>query len=253
MTIKHIKPGKRSVLAGLFANHTADRMLIESVIQGDIGLALADSQTNPQVAQITFGSFTMFGGNAQHPIAHQLIQEMPKDTWVTPISSAWRQMMFDIHAQHLEKRQWIEFSSSSLDIDYLRQLKKRVPFGFEIKRVDIDLAEQVMNDDFSTFTGFCSLSDFVERGIGFCATKENQIVCYAGTYAQCKAGIEVQISTEWDFRRKGLATVVGATLVVHCLEHRIEPHWSAINPISAKLACKLGYVENAVYEELKPL
>jgi len=46
---------------------------------------------------------------------------------------------------------------------------------------------------------------------------------YAGTYAQCKAGIEVQILTEWDFRRKGLATVVGATLVVHCLEHGIEP------------------------------
>lgn len=49
----------------------------------------------------------------------------------------------------------------------------------------------------------------------------------------------------------GLATAVGATLIVHCLEHGIEPHWDTSNPVSENLAKKLGYIPDTNYEWLE--
>lgn len=41
--------------------------------------------------------------------------------------------------------------------------------------------------------------------------------------------------------QRGLATVVCASLLVHCLERGIQAHWGAANPQSAALAEKLGF------------
>lgn len=49
----------------------------------------------------------------------------------------------------------------------------------------------------------------------------------------------------------GLATAVGATLIVHCLEHGISPHWDTSNPVSENLAKKLGYIPDTNYEWLE--
>ncbi|MGA1199119.1 MAG: GNAT family N-acetyltransferase, partial [Candidatus Latescibacterota bacterium] len=45
-------------------------------------------------------------------------------------------------------------------------------------------------------------------------------------------------------------TCTSATLVAHCLQNNISPHWSAANAISAKLAQKLGYIQNDQYDAI---
>ncbi len=44
-----------------------------------------------------------------------------------------------------------------------------------------------------------------------------------------------------DFRRKGLAYICGAKLILECLDRRLYPGWDAQNKWSAALAQKLGY------------
>ena len=51
-----------------------------------------------------------------------------------------------------------------------------------------------------------------------------------------------------DHRRKGLATVVSAALILDCLEKGKYPNWDAANSTSAKLAEKLGYVFDKAYD-----
>jgi predicted GNAT family acetyltransferase len=97
---------------------------------------------------------------------------------------------------------------------------------------------------------FASPSDFFERGVGFCALSGEQMVCAATSAFICDGAIEIQINTNRGYRRMGLATAVGATLLVHCLEHGIDPHWDTGDPASARVAEKLGYLPESAYEWL---
>ena len=147
----------------------------------------------------------------------------------------------------------ITFSPESLNLKYLLHLQKRIPSDFHIQQVNISLASQLRNEGFTSFAGFSSLADFVERGIGFCAKIEGSIICYAVSLIQCREGIDIGIETHPDFRNKGLATAIGAKLLVHCIERGIYPHWSTgyENATSIHLAEKLGYVRDEVYEALR--
>ncbi len=62
------------------------------------------------------------------------------------------------------------------------------------------------------------------------------------------SGIEIEVATNYNHRRKGLATIVSAALILDCLEKEIYPNWDAANTTSAKLAEKLGYVFDKAYD-----
>ena len=57
----------------------------------------------------------------------------------------------------------------------------------------------------------------------------------------------MEIDTHPDFRRRGLARSVAATMILHCLDEGIEPCWDAHNPESAALALQLGFVDPQAY------
>ena len=251
VNIVSIDLNKRNVLVPLFADHLTERIFINSILEGRTGIAFADSETNPQVAQLTVSRWTMFGGDAAHPVAQELVRRLSR-TWIIPVSGVWRELIFQVHGHHLKQARGITFSPESLSLKHLRNLQKRIPFGCHIERVDIPLANRLKNEGFSSFGGFNSLADFVERGIGFCATIEGGIVSYAVSMMQCREGIEVGVGTHPEFRNKGFATAVGATLLVHCLERGIYARWSTgyENAISIHLAEKLGYVHEGVYKAL---
>ena len=54
-------------------------------------------------------------------------------------------------------------------------------------------------------------------------------------------GIEIEIDTREDHRRKGLAYACGAKLILECLKRGLYPSWDAQNKWSVALAEKLGY------------
>ena len=246
-----IDPDKRNVLIPLFANYLPQRIFINSVLEGHSGIALADSKTNPRVAQLTHPGWAILGGDVTHPSAQKFVQQS-SEMWIIPISEAWRALIFQVHCHHLKQTQGITFSPESLKLKHLRNLQKRIPSDCHIQRVDLSLANRLKNEGLSTFPGFSSLADFVERGIGFCATIEEHIISHAVSLMQCRYGIHIGIETHPDFRNKGFATAVAAKLLVHCIEHGIYPHWSASyeNASSIHLAEKLGYVRDGVYETL---
>jgi predicted GNAT family acetyltransferase len=68
--------------------------------------------------------------------------------------------------------------------------------------------------------------------------------------ASSRRAIDIEIETVPGYRKQGLATVVGAQLVAHCLEREIEPRWLAANAASERLAFRLGYVPGDSYDTL---
>ena len=77
--------------------------------------------------------------------------------------------------------------------------------------------------------------------------KEGVPVSGASSYSGYPGGIEIEIDTRADFRRKGLARICGAKLILECLERGLYPSWDAHNPGSAALAKKLGYRFDRAY------
>ena len=78
-------------------------------------------------------------------------------------------------------------------------------------------------------------------GWGVVILKDGEPVSGASSYSGYLGGIEVEIGTREDFRRKGLACICGAKLVLECMERGLYPSWDAQNLWSAALAQKLGY------------
>jgi predicted GNAT family acetyltransferase len=60
----------------------------------------------------------------------------------------------------------------------------------------------------------------------------------------------VAIATRPAFRGRGLAAATAARLLRECLERGLTPRWSASNPVSQRLAVRLGYRPAGVCEVL---
>ena len=71
--------------------------------------------------------------------------------------------------------------------------------------------------------------------------KDGRIVSGASSYTRYKEGIEIEVDTVKEERRKHLALVVCSALIVRCLEEGLYPSWDAQNMDSVHLAEKLGY------------
>ena len=101
-------------------------------------------------------------------------------------------------------------------------------------------------------------SDFVSQfkdwesyrklGLGVVIRKDGRLAAGASSYTAYRGGIEIEIDTKKEYRRKGLACACGARLILECLSRGLYPSWDAQNKWSVALAEKLGYHFSHVYD-----
>ena len=89
---------------------------------------------------------------------------------------------------------------------------------------------------------------YEKYGLGVILLKDGQVVSGASSYSAYKGGIEIEIDTRKDYRRKGLASICGAKLILECLDRGLYPSWDAQNMGSVALAEKLGYHFDHAYD-----
>lgn len=95
---------------------------------------------------------------------------------------------------------------------------------------------------------FESIDDFIDRGIGYAILHDGKIVSAATSFSIYDEGIEIEIATNSDYRKKGLATIVASALILDCLDKGKYASWDGANPESVKLAEKLGYILKESYD-----
>lgn len=131
-----------------------------------------------------------------------------------------------------------------------------LPPEYSLKKIDEELfylcREQEWSRDF--VSQYVNYERYRRLGIGIVALKDNEIVAGASSYSSYENGIEIEIDTKQEYRRRGLAYACGAGLILECRKRNLYPSWDAQNLWSVALAEKLGYhfdYEYYAYEILK--
>ncbi len=250
--MNRVDASERRRLAELFQGITSS-YLPDSVLDGAMGEAFTDSLENPHVAilEVPALKLSILGGDARHPLAAECVAKLPIPRLVMIRSKEWEQLLNGTHRGRLLRISRYACTSESLDLAHLKQLKSQLADDYRLERIDAGLAAELASDRCAFaaehMQNFDSPDDFVERGFGFCILHQGEIVSAATTYAICDRGIEIQIDTRKDHRRRGLALSAGAQLLIHSLERNLDPNWDADNQASVKLAKKLGYTPIGTY------
>jgi GNAT superfamily N-acetyltransferase len=247
--IQDIALAERRQLAPLFSDHAYMRVCLDCILQGYAGRARIGGER--AAARIELGPFTYFGGDPSSPDAKELLAELKGPRLLLLPTLNWQGAAREHSGPAMPRQHRISFSNSELNPDHLHGLVSRTPAGSKISRMDAELASRSLEEvhpDLLVDDLFKSPADLVSRGVGYCAIEGARITCAATSGIVSDAAIEIQINTHPDHQRRGLARAVAATLMLHCLERGISPHWDSGSHASQQLARQLGYRDAGEYD-----
>lgn len=235
MTARRLRP--------LFDGHRELRAVVDAVLEGRLGAAVPDDAASPRAARLSIGCYEIFGGDPRAPAARRLVETAPPEReLVYGNDPDWRRLLLDVHGARLFDRPMRAFGASRLDADGLRERASRLEPGFAMRPLDPQLARQ-LDDELvpHALQTYRSAEEFVAEGIGFGVVAGERLACAATSYTRSSTAVEVAIATRSGFRGRGLAVAAAAQLMASCLEAGLTPCWNASNPVSQRLAVRLGY------------
>ena len=246
--MKAVPPNKMKNIAPLFS-WSADKLIV-SCIQGHSGHAFSDNPDFPTVALIVSFGFSFVGGNPASVQAVELLKSVPPGTDLIPQPN-WCEMVENVLGPRARKQIRYGFKKEPgiFNRELLQKYAVELPEGFYIKSIDSEIYDLVISENWSyeLVENFPTKGDFLEKGLGIAAMFNGRPVAGASSYVIYDGGIEVEIVTKNEYRRRGLASACGARLILECLERGLYPSWDAANVPSCLLAQKLGYVFSGEY------
>lgn len=244
MSICHISGEDLKKIEPLFENW--NETLIWSCLQGYMGTAWADNKVTPKSAQIVIADFCFLAGR----IDETLVKHRPKEhsydfIIMVPQNMEWAKLIEEVYGENTKQvtRYAIKKEPNIFDCHKLNKYVVSVGQDYEIKLINEQIFEIVRQAKWSydLCSQFENFDAYAKRGLGVVAIHNGEIVSGASSYTVYKEGIEIEIDTREDYRRKGLALACGAKLILECIDRNIYPSWDAQNKGSLALAEKLGY------------
>jgi len=223
-----------------------EETIILSCLQGIMGEIYAENDSKPLSAMAILGDFAFFGGEPNRELLVYKPESCKQDFIImVPQSEEWGKLIEECYGEKAKKvsRYAIKKEPDVFDREKLRDALAKLPTGFEVKLMDSESFSQCKENRWSgDLVGqFADYEAFEKLGLGAVITKDGEVVCGASSYSRYNGGIEIEIDTKEENRKKGLAYVCAAKLILECLDRNLYPSWDAQNEISVALAEKLGY------------
>ncbi len=214
--------------------------LIWSVLQGHMGYTIADQDDAPTAAQIVLGSFCFLAGQPSVSFAAKAAGQE-----IVPQHEGWHDAIEQAFGDRVRQRlrYAIKKEPDAFSRETLQAYVNALPKEFELRLFDANICAQTILADWSCdFCGcFSGTEDFLNRGLGVAALHNGVLVSGASSYSIFTGGLEIEIDTAPEYRRRGLALACGARLILEALDRGLYPSWDAFDLRSVKLAEKLGY------------
>jgi RimJ/RimL family protein N-acetyltransferase len=249
--MRELSPDGRRELVPLFARHETLRAVVDSVLEGRLGRAWISS-TAPGSARLSLGCYEIFGGAADPAAARELTVEIeaPREL-VFGNDPAWKRRLLEIFGARLTDRPMRSFASRAPDESGSLEPEPPPAAGVAPVRMDARLAAELDRDLAPhAMQVFESVRDFEERGAGYAIVRNGEIASAATTYAVSERAVEVAISTRPAYRGRGLAFLAASALLRHAASRSLTACWNASNPVSQRLAVRLGLFPDGVCQVL---
>lgn len=227
-----------------------EETLIRSCLQGVMGHIYGDSDEAPVSTIAVLGDFCFLAGKPDKELVMYKPGECIQDFVImVPQNEAWGTLVEECYQERAKKvwryaiKKEPEVFSGGAVLQRLQTITEHLEKGYTLKMMDEALfwycrGISWCRDWVSQYDDF----DMYRRlGLGVVILKDGEPVSGASSYCGYSGGIEVEIDTREDYRRKGLAAICGAKLILECVKKGWYPSWDAQNLWSAALAEKLGY------------
>lgn len=234
-----IPAGARAALRPLFASVPCLHGLWEAGLNGT-GRAWADAPVNPRAAVMAVGDFLLCGGEAETALLRAAVASARKP-WLVYAPGRWLQALEGVAPFRLTERQAFQPDVQPEDA-HLRGLVAHLPEDVCLRPLEGPWIPwcrlQAWSRDFvSQFTD----EGFAAEGLGMLVMREGQPVSGAASYVRYPGGLEVQVTTRESCEGRGYATLAAAGLILRAHAQGLAATWDAANPVSARIAEKLGY------------
>ena len=229
-----------------------EETIVWSCLQGVMGRIYATDINHPISAMAILGDFAFFAGEVNNElIAYKpngctqdfIIMIGQNETWQDAI------VAFYGNKARVVSRYAFQKEPSIFDRNKLQKFVSSLPPGYRMDLIDEPLYRQCRSQTWSAdlVSQFRDYEEYRRLGLGAVIRRDGVIVSGASSYSRYREGIEIEIDTREDYRRKGLATICGAKLILECLKRNLYPSWDAQNLWSVSLAEKFGYHYSHTY------
>lgn len=217
-----------------------EETLIYSCLQQVMGKIYVTDLENPKSAFAFVGCFGFFAGEPDR----ELVSNKPESFVImVPPNAQWAVLIEECFEDAKKVTRYAIKKDTKFDVDKLQKEIDKLPDGYELKKIDAEIYDKCLENPATVdfVSAFGSKERYLQIGRGMVITKNDEIVSGASSYTRYNEGIEIEVDTVESERRKHLATVVCAALILDCLQEGLYPSWDAQNMNSVHLAEKLGY------------
>lgn len=242
----------RRLLAPLTAGMPCLHGVVEAVLHGR-GTVWADSPLHPRGAVAALGDFLLCAG-AAGPSAVRLLRtaiHAGDGTRLLYAPDGWRDAAARIDAFPVKSRRAF-VPEVQPEPERIARILSALPENVRALPIEGEwisrCREAAWSRDFVSV--YASDEDFAENGLGVLLTVDGEPVAGASSYVSAPGSLEVQVQTRDGWMGRGYATAAAAALVRRAQARGIAAYWDAANPVSERVAVKLGYRPAALYEVL---
>lgn len=232
----NVTPEVRSLFSGW------EEAILWSCLEGTMGAVYAIEGENPGSAVAILGDFRFFAG---YPNPELLGWNIRPSSILIPKDIQWEQLMQKVYKDKATRgvRYAIRKEPDVFNLEQLRYAADTLPLGYSLQFIDQRIYTQCLQNEWSRdlVSQYHDYPHYHARGLGIAVLAEGRLVAGASSYSSYPGGIEIEIDTQKEYRRKGLAYACGAKLILECLSRGLYPSWDAQNKESVALAEKLGY------------
>ncbi len=232
-----------------------EETMIWSCLQGCMGRAWANgsrlAEDRPLVEKVTAGQIIVgdicfFAGEPDVELIHHIPEDFPSKVIImVGRDERWNQAIETVHKGRVKKikRYAIKKEKEVFDQKQLMDNVVKLSPKYELRCIDEALYCHIMKTPWAKdlCSSFSDYESFKKHGVGYVIVYQGKVVSGASTYAYYHGGIEIEIDTHKNQRRKGFALVCASRLILDCIDRHIYPSWDAANKASVALAEKLGY------------
>lgn len=227
-----------SKVEGLFMGW--QETLIYSCLQKIMGKIYVTDISFPKAAMAFVGCFAFYAGEPDY----ELVRNKPDGFVImVPQNEEWARVIEECYLSAKKVTRYAIKKDTGFDKGKLQSQVAMLPKGYELRRIDSEIYDMCFESPVTAdfVSAFGSKEKYLEIGRGMVILRDGKIAAGASSYTRYKEGIEIEVDTAEPERRKNLATIVCASLILRCIEEGLYPSWDAQNMNSVRLAEKLGY------------